>query len=72
LKKLLYFNELDKRKETVLKTMMGLGKLTRSLKKELKILSTLPYWKIYYLPYKPKRKTRATTAIEKDLNRSPP
>src|SRR6476620_1768917 len=62
-----YFNELDKRKETVIKTIEGLGKLTPELKQRIEDCYDATELEDIYLPYKPKRKTRATTAIEKGL-----
>jgi uncharacterized protein len=62
-----YFTELDKRKETVLKTIEGLGKLTPELKARIDDCYDATVLEDIYLPYKPKRKTRATTAIEKGL-----
>src|ERR1700743_473271 len=62
-----YFTELDKRKETVLKTIEGLGKLTPELKQRIDNCYDATLLEDIYLPYKPKRKTRATTAIEKGL-----
>ncbi len=61
------FTELAKRKETVLKTIEGLGKLTPELKKKIEDCFDATQLEDIYLPYKPKRKTRATTAIEKGL-----
>jgi uncharacterized protein len=62
-----YFSELDKRKETVLKTIEGLGKLSPELKGRIDNCYDATELEDIYLPYKPKRKTRATTAIEKGL-----
>lgn len=62
-----YFNELDKRKETVVKTIEGLGKLTPELKQRIEDCYDATELEDIYLPYKPKRKTRATQAIEKGL-----
>lgn len=62
-----YFSELDRRKETVLKTIEGLGKLTPELKGRIDSCYDATELEDIYLPYKPKRKTRATTAIEKGL-----
>jgi protein Tex len=62
-----YFSELDKRKETVFKTIEGLGKLTPELKERIGHCYDATELEDIYLPYKPKRKTRATTAIEKGL-----
>ena len=62
-----YFNELDKRKETVIKTIGELGKLTPELKSRIDGCFSATELEDIYLPYKPKRKTRATQAIEKGL-----
>src|SRR6201991_2143084 len=62
-----YFTELDKRKDTVLKTIESLGKLTPELKQRIDDCYDATILEDIYLPYKPKRKTRATTAIEKGL-----
>src|SRR6476620_3760379 len=62
-----YFKELDKRKETVLKTIEELGKLTPELKRRIEDCYSATELEDIYLPYKPKRKTRATQAIEKGL-----
>ena len=62
-----YFNELAKRKETVLKTIEEAGKLTAELKQRVSDCFSATELEDIYLPYKPKRKTRATQAIEKGL-----
>ncbi|TCZ73303.1 Tex family protein [Flaviaesturariibacter aridisoli] len=62
-----YFNELAKRKETVLKTIGDLGKLTPELQKKIDECYSSNELEDLYLPYKPKRKTRAVMAIEKGL-----
>lgn len=62
-----YFNELEKRKETVLKTIEEAGKLTPELKKRIDDCINATELEDIYLPYKPKRKTKATVAIEKGL-----
>jgi protein Tex len=62
-----YFTELDKRKETVIKTIEGLGKLTPELKQRIEDCYEAFELEDIYLPYKPKRKTKATQAIEKGL-----
>jgi uncharacterized protein len=62
-----YFTELQKRKETVLKTIGELGKLTPELQQRIDDCYDATELEDIYLPYKPKRKTRATTAIEKGL-----
>lgn len=65
--KIKYFNELDKRKETVIKTIEAAGKLTPELKARIENSFDATELEDIYLPFKPKRKTRATTAIEKGL-----
>src|SRR5688500_2892938 len=62
-----YFSELDKRKETVLKTIEDAGKLTSELKGRIEDCFSATELEDIYLPYKPKRKTKATQAIEKGL-----
>ena len=61
------FTELEKRKETVIKTIEGLGKLTPELKQRIDNCYEATVLEDIYLPYKPKRKTKATQAIEKGL-----
>ncbi|RYZ79557.1 MAG: RNA-binding transcriptional accessory protein, partial [Proteobacteria bacterium] len=65
--KIKYFDELNKRKETVLKTIEAAGKLTPELKNRIENSFEATEVEDIYLPFKPKRKTRATTAIEKGL-----
>lgn len=62
-----YFSELEKRKETVLKTIETAGKLTPELAKRIEACLNATELEDIYLPYKPKRKTRASQAIEKGL-----
>lgn len=62
-----YFAELEKRKETVIKTIDGLGKLSPELKARIENSFDGTELEDIYLPYKPKRKTRAVAAIEKGL-----
>ena len=62
-----YFSELDKRKETVIKTIESLGKLTPELKQRIDDCYESAILEDIYLPYKPKRKTKAVQAIEKGL-----
>ena len=62
-----YFNELEKRKETVLNTIEEAGKMTPELKKRIDDCVNATELEDIYLPYKPKRKTKATVAIEKGL-----
>lgn len=62
-----YFTELEKRKETVLKTIEEAGKLTPELKKRIDECIVATVLEDIYLPYKPRRKTKASVAIEKGL-----
>ncbi len=59
--------EIDKRRETILSTIEEQGKLTPELRKKIEQADTLTQLEDLYLPYKPKRKTRATKAREKGL-----
>ncbi|HPI00380.1 MAG TPA: Tex-like N-terminal domain-containing protein, partial [Chitinophagaceae bacterium] len=52
-----YFEELEKRKQTVLKTIEGLGKLTPELQQHIDNCFEAAVLEDIYLPYKPKRKT---------------
>lgn len=67
IEKIKYFAELEKRKETVIKTIEGLGKLTPELKQRIENCIDATELEDIYLPYKPKRKTKASVAIEKGL-----
>ncbi|MDE3248501.1 MAG: RNA-binding transcriptional accessory protein [Bacteroidota bacterium] len=62
-----YFTELDKRKETVLKTIESQGKLTPEIQQKIEDCFDTTILEDIYLPFKPKRKTKATQAIEKGL-----
>jgi uncharacterized protein len=62
-----YFDDLEKRKETILKSIDEQGKLTPDLTKKITECMESNILEDIYLPYKPKRKTRATMAIEKGL-----
>ncbi|MFT5247867.1 MAG: hypothetical protein ACI943_002624, partial [Gammaproteobacteria bacterium] len=59
--------ELSKRRETVLKTMNELGVLTPELKDKVLGCSDLVALEDLYLPFKPKRKSKASAAREKGL-----
>ncbi len=61
------YTELDKRKETVLTTIEEQGKLTDELKKRIIECFDPTELEDIYLPYKPKRRTKATIAKEKGL-----
>ena len=61
------FTELEKRKETVLKTIEEQEKLTPELKDRIENCFDSVELEDIYLPYKPKRRTKATVAREKGL-----
>ena len=59
--------EMSKRKETILKTIEEQGKLTVELKKRIEACWDATELEDIYLPFKPKRKTRAEAARQKGL-----
>ncbi|MCY1016420.1 Tex family protein [Pyxidicoccus sp. MSG2] len=59
--------ELDSRRDTILRTIEEQGKLTPALEKALKAAKTRTELEDLYLPYKPKRRTRAAIARERGL-----
>lgn len=61
------YEELDKRREYILKSIEEQGFLTEELKEKLELAETLTDLEDLYLPYKPKKKTRASVAREKGL-----
>ncbi len=61
------FQELDKRRESVIKSIEEQGFLTDALKEKLERAETLTDLEDFYLPFKPKKKTRASMAREKGL-----
>ena len=65
--RLIYLRDLESRKQTILKSIDSQGKLTAKLNQQ--ILSTLNKTELedLYLPYKPKRRTKAQIAREAGL-----
>jgi len=61
------FEETDKRKLSIIKSIEESGKMTDELKKKLEASYVLSELEDLYLPFKPKRKTRATVARENGL-----
>lgn len=59
--------ELHKRKQTVLSTIEEQGKLTAELRKRIEECEDLQILEDIYLPYKPKRRTKAAIAKENGL-----
>ncbi len=61
------FSELEKRKEAILKSIEEQGKLSDSLRAAIEGETDARTVEDLYLPYRPKRRTRATVAREKGL-----
>jgi uncharacterized protein len=59
--------EIDKRRDSIIKSIGEQGKLTTELREKLGNANSLTELEDLYLPYKPKRKTRASEAKEKGL-----
>ncbi|KAF0180579.1 MAG: uncharacterized protein FD164_1796 [Nitrospirae bacterium] len=59
--------ELDKRREAILNSLQEQGKLTDELKRKIESSETMAVLEDIYLPFRPKRRTRATIAKEKGL-----
>ncbi len=59
--------QLEQRRESILKSIEGQGKLTPELADKINAAETLSTLEDLYLPYKPKRRTKATMAREKGL-----
>lgn len=64
---LLRLKELDKRREAILQSIEEQGKLTPELRASIALAATLGELEDLYMPFRPKRKTRATMAIERGL-----
>ena len=60
-------NELQKRKETILKTIDAQGKLTDELQRRITASWDATEIEDLYMPYKPRRRTRAQVAREQGL-----
>jgi uncharacterized protein len=59
--------DLDARKESVIKSIEEQEKMTPELLQRIKVADTMAELEDIYLPYRPKRRTRATIAREKGL-----
>ena len=59
--------QLEQRRESILKSIDSQNKLTEELKEKILAADTLSKLEDLYLPYKPKRRTKATIAKEKGL-----
>ncbi len=65
--KLTYYSSLEARRQTILKSIDEQGKLTDELKNKITGCLSKTILEDLYLPYKPKRRTRAMIAKEKGL-----
>lgn len=65
--KLKYLRNLEARKEDVIRLIFELGELTDEIKSEIIKAQTLSRVEDIYLPFRPKKRTRATIAKEKGL-----
>ena len=63
-----YLRSLEERRETIKKSITEQGKMTEELEAAIDAAATLASLEDLYLPYKPKRRTRATIAREKGLD----
>jgi uncharacterized protein len=65
--RLAQLQEMDRRRESILKSLEERGILTDELKEAILSSETMTKLEDIYLPYRPKRRTRATIAREKGL-----
>jgi uncharacterized protein len=62
-----YLVDLEKRRQAILSSISDQGKLTAELEAQIRAAATKAVLEDLYLPYKPKRRTKATIAREKGL-----
>lgn len=62
--RLRYLRELDERRDAVLESIRGQGKLDDALEKQIVLADTKARLEDIYLPFKPKRRTKAQIARE--------
>ena len=65
--RLTYLRGLEEKKEQVLRSIEEQGKLTEELKEQIEAAATMVVLEDLYRPYRQKRRTRATVALEKGL-----
>lgn len=65
--KVQYYRAVDERRDTVVESILSQEKMTDELNKKLQNAETLVELEDLYLPYKPKRSTRASKAIDAGL-----
>ncbi len=67
--RLIQLQELDGRRDTILNSLAQHGHLNDELEAQVRAAATMAQLEDIYLPYRPKRRTRATIAREKGLER---
>jgi protein Tex len=65
--RLIYLRELEARRDAIVESIRGQGKLTQELAAKIAAIATKAELEDIYLPYKPKRRTRAEIARERGL-----
>ncbi len=65
--RLVYLRELEARRNAIVESIRGQGKLTDDLERKIAAVATKAELEDIYLPYKPKRRTKAEIAREKGL-----
>lgn len=65
--RLQYLRELEERRETIMRSITGQGKLTAELERSIRLAETKTQLEDLYLPYKKKRRTKAQIAREAGL-----
>ncbi len=65
--RLTQLRELDKRREAILKSLTDTGNLTAELQQKIEDAESMVVLEDLYLPFRPKRKTRASAARERGL-----
>ncbi len=65
--RLVYLRNLEEKKQQVMRSIEEQGKLTEELKRKIEMATTLVAVDDLYLPYRPKKRTRATMAKERGL-----
>ncbi|MBQ6392098.1 MAG: RNA-binding transcriptional accessory protein [Eubacterium sp.] len=65
--RLVYLRNLEEKKQQVMRSIEEQGKLTEELKNKIEMATTLVAVDDLYLPYRPKKRTRATMAKERGL-----
>lgn len=65
--RLIYLREMESRRDTILDSIENQGKMTDDLRRQILAADTKSTLEDIYLPYKPKRRTRAQIARERGL-----